>query len=92
MLIRYVCDHLSTKWGVMPRIVRAFGPAPANAAHRMPVDPSRMRGLGDLVARIAEPIAGAIDAVAGTQIKGCGGCARRREKLNSAVPFTKSPD
>lgn len=39
-------------------------------------------GLGDLVAAVAQPIAGAIDAVAGTQIQSCGGCAKRREMLN----------
>lgn len=39
-------------------------------------------GLGDLVAAVAQPIAGAIDRVAGTQIKSCGGCAKRREMLN----------
>lgn len=41
-------------------------------------------GLGDAVAVIAEPIASALDAVVGTKIKGCGGCARRREALNRA--------
>ena len=74
----------------MPHIVRPFGPAPVTERTTNPVEPSPVRGLGDLVARIAEPIAGAIDAVAGTHIKGCGGCARRREKLNAALPFTKS--
>lgn len=39
-------------------------------------------GLGDLVAAVAQPIAGVIDRVAGTQIKSCGGCAKRREMLN----------
>jgi hypothetical protein len=34
------------------------------------------------VAAVAQPIAGAIDRVAGTQIKTCGGCAKRREALN----------
>ena len=43
-------------------------------------------GLGDLVASVAQPIAGAIDAVLGTNVKGCGGCAKRREALNRMVP------
>jgi hypothetical protein len=46
----------------------------------------RTRGLGDAVAFIAQPIARpiarAIDAVAGTKIVKCGGCAKRREWLN----------
>jgi hypothetical protein len=49
--------------------------------------PEPMRGLGDLVAKVAQPIAGAIDAVFGTSIKGCGGCAERQETLNKAIPF-----
>lgn len=42
----------------------------------------RRTGLGDLVARFAQPVAEAIDNVAGTDIKNCGGCAKRREILN----------
>jgi hypothetical protein len=47
------------------------------------------KGLGDVVAMFAQPIAGAIDAVAGTKIKKCGGCAKRREALNQMFPFSK---
>ena len=39
-------------------------------------------GLGDAVAMVAQPIAAAIDMVAGTDIKGCGACAKRRANLN----------
>jgi hypothetical protein len=38
---------------------------------------------GDRVASVAQPIAGAIDKTLGTNIKGCGACAKRREKLNN---------
>ena len=41
------------------------------------------RGLGDVVASVAQPIAGAIDKALGTNIKGCGACAKRREALNN---------
>lgn len=44
-------------------------------------------GLGDVVAKLAQPIAGAIDAVAGTNLKNCGGCKRRKELLNKAFPI-----
>jgi len=40
-------------------------------------------GLGDLVHAVAQPIAKAIDNIAGTNIQGCGGCAKRRAMLNS---------
>jgi hypothetical protein len=43
-------------------------------------------GLGDAVASVAQPIAGALDRVLGTNIKGCGGCAQRRETLNAIIP------
>jgi len=39
--------------------------------------------LGDLVARVAQPIAKAIDAVLGTKVQSCKACAKRREALNN---------
>lgn len=45
------------------------------------------KGAGDLVAMVAQPIAVAIDAVAGTNLKKCKGCSDRREALNKAMPF-----
>jgi hypothetical protein len=47
-----------------------------------PPSARKTRGLGDLVHQIALPVAKAIDAVAGTNLQTCGGCKRRREKLN----------
>jgi hypothetical protein len=61
---------------------------PLTPGENPPAKPeARMTGLGDLVAKVAQPIARAIDAVAGTNIKGCGGCKSRQEALNKAVPF-----
>lgn len=40
------------------------------------------KGLGDLVETIAQPIAKAIDKVAGTKIQECGGCKKRKKYLN----------
>lgn len=48
-------------------------------------------GLGDVVAAVAQPIARAIDAVAGTSIANCGGCTGRQEQLNAAVPDVLRP-
>jgi len=39
-------------------------------------------GVGDQVERIAQPIAKVIDKVLGTKIQECGGCKRRRDRLN----------
>ncbi|MDE2106725.1 MAG: hypothetical protein KGL39_56440 [Patescibacteria group bacterium] len=50
-----------------------------------------MRGLGDMVAKVAQPVARAIDAVAGTKIANCGGCAKRQDALNKAIPFKSKP-
>lgn len=40
------------------------------------------KGLGDIVHDIAQPIAKVIDKVVGTNVQGCGGCAKRRAALN----------
>jgi len=46
-----------------------------------------VRGLGDVVAIVAQPVAKAIDAVAGTKLSACGGCQKRRNKLNLKFPI-----
>ena len=39
--------------------------------------------LGDAMAAVAKPIARASDAVLGTHLTTCGGCANRRRALNA---------
>lgn len=56
---------------------------PANAAVEVKA-PAPMRGLGDLVAKIADPIAKAV----GLNKSKCG-CQKRQEWLNQAVPFQR---
>lgn len=46
-----------------------------------------VQGLGDIVERIAKPIARTIDKVAGTDIEHCSACARRRALLNEKFPL-----
>lgn len=46
-----------------------------------------MRGLGDLVAKVADPIAKAIHLD-----KSKCGCVKRQEWLNAKVPFGPRPD
>lgn len=48
--------------------------------------PPKPRGLGDVVALFAEPIARASDAVLGTHLVGCNACAERRAALNRLIP------
>lgn len=48
----------------------------------------KYRGLGDIVAVAAKPVAKAIDAILGTDFKNCPGCAKRQDKLNKAFPLT----
>ncbi len=50
-----------------------------------------IKGAGDLVAAVAQPIAGAIDKVFKTKVKTCSACAKRREMLNMLVPFGTKP-
>lgn len=45
-------------------------------------------GIGDIVHKIANPIAKTIDGVFGTNIQKCGGCKNRREKLNKMFPIS----
>lgn len=51
---------------------------------------SKSMRLGDKIAAIAQPIARAIDFVAGTKVAGCGGCKKMRQELNAGVPFAKA--
>lgn len=48
------------------------------------------KGLGDVVALVAQPIAKTIDKVFHTNVAGCGGCKQRQQKLNELVPFNQS--
>jgi len=56
---------------------------------RMP-ERAKLRGLGDVVAIVAQPVAMAIDAVAGTDLANCGGCQARQEALNKAFPMVET--
>lgn len=47
----------------------------------------KYRGLGDVVAAVAKPIARVIDAAAGTDLQNCGGCKQRQEDWNKAFPL-----
>jgi len=49
--------------------------------------PRRLRGIGDLVAVVAHPIAAGIDAALGTNLKNCQSCNDRREDWNQKFPF-----
>lgn len=51
--------------------------------------PQKLRGIGDVVEKVAGPIAAAIDKISGgkTKLKGCSACAKRREMLNQYLPF-----
>ena len=53
------------------------------------VSARKYRGLGDVVEAVAKPIAKGIDAVLGTDIEHCEGCAQRKGLLNDLVPFGK---
>lgn len=47
------------------------------------------RGMGDRIAQAIHSVAGVVDTVLGTNLKqrarGCGGCSKRRRKLNGAT-------
>ena len=62
-------EHLLVEEVLWSRIRHKYGLTP-------------MRGVGDAVARVAQPIAKVIDKIAKTNIADCGGCQKRRELLN----------
>lgn len=47
----------------------------------------KYRGIGDVVAVAAMPIAKVIDFVIGTDLQNCGGCKERQEALNKLIPL-----
>lgn len=51
-----------------------------------------IRGLGDVVYVVAQPLARALDAVAGTRIQNCAGCAQRRDDWNHKFPLGRPVD
>lgn len=46
-----------------------------------------MKGIGDVIALVAKPIARASDTMLGTSLTNCRGCEKRKESLNQAIPF-----
>lgn len=50
---------------------------------------SSIKGAGDVVYKVAQPIAKVLDKALGTNIAGCGGCKKRREWLNKNIPFNQ---
>ena len=51
-----------------------------------------LRGLGDMVHVVAQPLARAIDALAGTHLQNCAGCVQRRDELNHKFPLGQPVD
>lgn len=54
----------------------------------------QVRGLGDAVHLVAQPVAVAVDHLAGTNLRNCAGCigkGGRRDRWNKAVPFRRPP-
>ena len=57
--------------------------------NKKPVDNRKIKGLGDVVALFAQPVAKVIDTISmgKTNLQSCGGCKRRQASLNEQVPF-----
>lgn len=52
----------------------------------LPKTPRAARGLGDIVAIVAQPVAKALDTAFNTNIQKCGGCKNRQQILNKIAP------
>lgn len=48
---------------------------------------SSIRGLGDVVHAVLKPAVKIMDTTLKTKLGECGGCKKRREALNKAVPL-----
>jgi len=46
-----------------------------------------IRGLGDIVHVVLNPISKVIDNMTGSNLQGCDGCAQRQASLNTLVPL-----
>ena len=79
--------YLEITWPAYQRLVAQYGAPVSNwlTPHDNPRQP--MRGVGDLVAQLAQPIARTIDRVVGTNLQNCNKCKQRQARLNAAVPF-----
>jgi len=55
---------------------------PAFVSGKLKIYRPDLTRLGDAVASVAQPIARAIDHVAGTDLEHCGGCKKRQDALN----------
>ena len=64
-----------------------IGPAERSARKAARKNIPRITGAGDAFAIVAQPIARAIDQVAGTNIANCEPCKKRRIAWNKALPF-----
>lgn len=48
---------------------------------------NKVSGFGDIIHKFAQPIAVAIDKIFKTNVKNCGSCKKRQEKLNKMFPL-----
>lgn len=46
--------------------------------------------LGTRIEKAVQPVAKAIDKIAGTKIVGCGGCKKMRDRLNSGMTISEA--
>jgi len=51
------------------------------------VSAKKYKGLGDVIAVVAQPIAIGLDSVFHTSLENCGGCKKRQENFNRLFPF-----
>lgn len=82
-----ICSSCQTKCEMADDLEFKINPCSSCHIHKWGVyGRCKNFGLGDAVAAVAQPIAKAIDAVAGTNVQGCGACKKRQEALNKLIP------
>jgi hypothetical protein len=72
---------------IAPRLIDAWKLNLMSEIQSFKTEEESRTGLGDIVERVAQPIAKAIDKFLGTNIKECGGCKKRKKFLNELFTF-----
>jgi hypothetical protein len=83
-------DMLWIEWGDYKKLLEKYSPNARSTVNKSKPCSScgqSPKGLGSAIEKIAKPIAKMIDKVVGTDIQNCGGCKKRKEKLDQLFPF-----
>ena len=75
----------------MPFRITRYGQLPGRPGFSpSQAKPPKVRGAGDVLAKVLKPIARTIDRMAGTDLEHCQECAARQKMLNEMFSFNRA--